>query len=734
MRQPARWLAVGLLMAWVGVSAAAEGRPDSMPFPPLPEAISSFGATVSGGYLYVFGGHAGRLPGSSLDGLSPHFVRIDLAKPQSGWESLAMHNTSQSPGLVAWNGQLYRVGGLSFKNKAGEDTRFNSLDNFAKYEPKSNQWTDLPPLPSPRSSLDAAVVDGKLYVVGGWNLQEGSATDAPWHDQALVFDLAKEDGGWTPIANPPFSTRALAAVGHNHKLYVLGGMKSTNQTTREVHVYDPQTNAWSMGPELAGGDQLSGFAISAFVADGKLYYSGSEGIVYRLSDDGAKWESVERLLFPRSFHRLVAEGNRVIAIAGVARGGGYLANLEIVDVSASQSQPKIVQFEIEFGGKVKQGQALLLQGASLYAFGGNNSRAPHDFSQEAFVDEAYRFDLAARTVEELPKLPHPVQGAAAQLAGQRIDQSIYLFGGLGFADGKFRSLDTVYQYRLRSKAWMEEVQHLPGTRAMFGTASQGENVWIFGGSRVNIDDKGHATDAWLWKPGSDDAPALIADAGIPTPRRSFGGALLGDKYYAVGGLGDDSQIVPSASVFDFETKKWSDIASPTVARVFPSLAAAGGKLYLSGGFAKVDGHFQAAKTVEAYDPAANKWETAFAELPINPSATTMLEFQDRLLFYGVDRERDGVAQFALVDPNPSSASFGKQPVQLEERNAATADTLARLLRLDKDKDGKLTQDEVGERYRPIITRADADKDGFATKEELEAALKPAGSVREGRPR
>lgn len=138
-----------LLLPAVGF--AAEGAIDPLPYPALPEAISSFGATVSGGYLYVFSGHMGRVPGSSLDGLSPHFSRLNLEKPGSAWESLAMHQPSQSPGLVEWNGNVYRVGGLSFRNKGSEDTQFNSLAIFAKYDPRTNTWTELPPLPKPRS-------------------------------------------------------------------------------------------------------------------------------------------------------------------------------------------------------------------------------------------------------------------------------------------------------------------------------------------------------------------------------------------------------------------------------------------------------------------------------------------------------------------------------------------------------------------------------------------------------
>ena len=724
------WL-TGLLTLCLttSLSAADATAPlGPMPYPLLPEAISSFGAAVLDGYVYVFGGHAGRLPGSSLDGLSPHFCRINIAQPDAKWEELPMHKTSQSPGLLAFNGQLYRVGGLSFKNKAGDETQFNSLDVFAKFDPQTKTWTELAPLPLPRSSLDAAIVGNKVYVVGGWNLQEGGSQDAFWHDTVVAFDLTNEAAGWTAVAAPPFKTRALAAAGLNGKLYVMGGMTSDNEITQNVHVYDTATDTWSTGPVLSGSDSLSGFAISAYVADNKLYYSGSEGIVYRLSENGTQWEVVERLVFPRSFHRLVADKERVIIIGGVARGGGYLANLEIIGTApkAENPPPKIVEFSVKFDGQAKQDQALLLMGSALYAFGGNNSRAPHDFTKEQFNNEAFKFDLAGQSVEKLDNLPQPVQGGVAYLAGDQIDQSIYILGGIASPGEKFASLDTILQYRLRSKAWMEEVGHLPTTRAMFSAATSQGAVWVFGGARVNTADKGLVADTWMWNPSSGEPASVVPDAAIPTTRRSFGGAKLGNTYYVVGGLGS-SQIADSAAAFDFETKKWTDIAAPKIARVFPNLAAAGGKLYLFGGFASVDGHFQPATAVEAYDVKANTWQTVWEELPFAHKVQRMMEFQDRLLFYGIDRSEDGVANFVVFDPQPTTAGYGQVASGAGRFGGGDGpgvprDMLTRLLRMDKNKDGKVSLDEVGERFRPIIERADADKDGAATQDELQAIL------------
>lgn len=729
-----RWLTLLSICVLPTASLAEDASwVNPMPYPALPEAISSFGAAADGEHIYVFSGHIGRIPGNSSTGLSPHFARLKLSDPQAKWESLAMHQPSQSPGLVAWKGAIYRVGGLSFTNGEGEDTAFNSLATFAKYNPSTNKWKELPPLPEPRSSHDAAVVGDKLYVVGGWNLQGSSSMGAPWHDQALVFDLTKEDGQWQKIAEPPFQTRAVAAIGHAGKLWVLGGMQSTNATTREVHIYDPAANTWSKGPDVAGRDGLAGFAISAVSANGKLYFNGSEGIIYALKEDGLGWEPVQRLLIPRSFHRLLPAGEQgLIAIAGVARGGGYLGNVEVVKTRGEKSPPKFAQWSVPFAGKAKHSQILLLQGNSLYAFGGNNSPGPHDFAKEAFNNEAFRFDLTARSVEKLPNLPAGVQSGGAFAGGARGDQTIFVVGGIGFVGEEHRSLDTIYQYKVRSKDWSEDVLKLPGSRAMFSTASQAGTLWIFGGAEVN--GKGLIADTWQWKPASEEPAAVLPGAALATARRSFGGATIGNKFYAVGGLGENADIVESAAVFDLTTGKWEGMVAPKLPRVFPNLVAVAGKLVLAGGFAKVDGHFSPGASMEIYDPATNAWETVPGEFGLK--GRQLLEYQGRLMFFGIDAEKEGIAQFGLLDLTPESTYVAASPAFAARDTASESATelLTRLLKLDKNKDGQLTKDEVGERFQPIIEKADTNADGVATKEEIEAYVKKAGPSPMTRPR
>lgn len=60
--------------------------------------------------------------------------------------------------------------------------------------------------------------------------------------------------------------------------------------------------------------------------------------------------------------------------------------------------------------------------------------------------------------------------------------------------------------------------------------------------------------------------------------------------------------------------------------------------------------------------------------------------------------------------------------------------IARLMELDRNKDGKLDKDEVAGRMQGLVTRADADQDGVVTREELEKLLtreRTDGSPRDG---
>jgi len=323
-----------LTLAWSQESRAKSRQPDETDahsaIPPLPEAASSFGGAVCDGWLYVYSGHIGTEHEHSAANLSQHFRRLRI-DGNGQWEELPMETPLQGLALVAHGGKLYRVGGMNARNAtAGEDADLHSTAEFASFDPATNEWTALAPLPEPRSSHDAVVIGDKLYVVGGWTLSGAGA--GHWLDDSLVYDFGNSGAGWQRLPEQSFRRRALTAGHWQGKLAVLGGMDDERDISQRVELFDAASGEWSEGPELPGA-RMAGFGLSAWNLGGRLYVSGLRGRLYRLSVDGTEWEEVARLAQGRFFHRLLPGGNDSLLVVGGASRAGHLADIERIDVS-----------------------------------------------------------------------------------------------------------------------------------------------------------------------------------------------------------------------------------------------------------------------------------------------------------------------------------------------------------------------------------------------------------------
>lgn len=123
------------------------------------------------------------------------------------------------------NGILYAIGGSG--NNA---TCCNQFATLEAYNPATNTWTPMAPMPTGREGLAAGVVNGILYAVGGYN--------------GVVNTLVE---AYDPVANTwvtraPMSTgRFNLAIGVvNGILYAIGG-----DSLGSVEAYDPPTNTWT---------------------------------------------------------------------------------------------------------------------------------------------------------------------------------------------------------------------------------------------------------------------------------------------------------------------------------------------------------------------------------------------------------------------------------------------------------------------------------------------------------
>jgi N-acetylneuraminic acid mutarotase len=102
-----------------------------------------------------------------------------------------------------------------------------------------DSWTTLEPMPTARSSLGVAVVDGKIYAIGGWN---GSYL-------AINEMYDPDTDTWTTKQSMPTERTGPAIAVFNNKIYVIGGIigesnPSYSGYTGITEVYDPLTDTW----------------------------------------------------------------------------------------------------------------------------------------------------------------------------------------------------------------------------------------------------------------------------------------------------------------------------------------------------------------------------------------------------------------------------------------------------------------------------------------------------------
>lgn len=322
-RHPALALTLLLLPAFPAAAQDNAGTPWRPP--ELVDAVASLGAAVHDGALYVYGGHVGTTHVHSMENISPGFRRLMLG-PGGTWQELARGPLLQGTVLVSDGGALYRVGGMTASNASpSEPEVLHSSRSVARYSAAENRWEALPDLPAGRSSHDAVVTGGVLYVVGGWEMR-GPDEESVWADTVLTLDLDNA-AEWRTIP-APFRRRALAAGTAGGRIYALGGLTPDAGPTLRVDVLDIATGEWSTGPDLPQAGSLQGFGIGAASDRDRVFMSQADGRVYRLGEGGASWDPVATLDNPRFMHRLVLHQEQVLAVGGASRAG----HLAVIDV------------------------------------------------------------------------------------------------------------------------------------------------------------------------------------------------------------------------------------------------------------------------------------------------------------------------------------------------------------------------------------------------------------------
>ena len=622
----------------------------------LPRPVTSFGAVCSDGWVYVLGGYFGTPHSYCYEHQSRDFYRFRVDDP-SHLELLPNEARLQGSTLVAVDDRIVRLGGMEVLNSIEEPQALRSIAEVRTYLPEKEEWTqDLPDLPEARSSHEALVHAGKLYVIGGWGLGDG---EPRWHEDVLILDLAHPSRGWERVA-APLRKRALGAVVVEGSLLVFGGIHGDGAIDGGALLMDLSSREWSRGSEYPG----DAFAVAALAVDGVVYASGRDGTVYRLASKAGGFEPIARWRHPRLFHRLIASGmhpgepRMLLAMGGIGSGGrpAAIESLTLDETGdghpAPAGRPVHVQ-EIHFPGDARNRQAALLIDQELYFLGGNKTLGQHDFTPSSFSQQCWKLNLATQKWSRLADLPASAQSLALLATGNRLE----CLGGFGPVDGRAVTLRSSHFYAQDRDRWSPgpEVGEVARSQG-FVCSSRGRAWWVGGQHTAGVGTGGADTDyptSILVRDESvSGSPWEPSSLELRQSRCALACALLDDRIFAVGGMGPDFELRSGAEVVDLVAGTVSSIAAPRIPRIGAKLVPLAGRLYLVGGMGRVGGAgLVPVLDVEVYDPAQDEWRTYPERLPFDPRHIQAFAWNGRVLVVGTP-DRSGRIPLVTLEPMP----------------------------------------------------------------------------------
>jgi len=149
-------------------------------FTPLPSPTRTHCQVSVGDTVYIVGGYTN-------SGTTGDTYKLSMATKQ--WVKQSSLNTPRyNHGCAAWDGGVIVVGGW-------DDGRLSSagrvvLSSVEKYNPVSNKWFTVTPLPTPLYRMQALVWDNDLYVLGGHTGKEYNKK---------VFKLKHDEDAWEEL-------------------------------------------------------------------------------------------------------------------------------------------------------------------------------------------------------------------------------------------------------------------------------------------------------------------------------------------------------------------------------------------------------------------------------------------------------------------------------------------------------------------------------------------------------
>ena len=298
--------------------------------PPAPTARTEVAVAALDGLIYVVGGFEQSSSWSIRQSSASTKVEV-YDSVTNRWSSrpdlpMGLHHA----GAAVLDGALYVVGGFT----VSDDTLWNPSDRVFRFNPADETWTERAPLPTARGGLAVTTLRGKLYAVSGYDGRRNPAA-------VEVYDPALDQ--WAAVAPLPTPRDHLVAVALGETLYAIGGRVRLNyrENLSTVEAYQAESNQWIS----KAGMPTPRSGIAAGVLNGWVYVFGGEsgeGTFHQNERYNARlnrWQTMAPMPTARHGLGAAAVDGHIYVLSGGPQPGGSYSRFNEIFIPPSPSRP-----------------------------------------------------------------------------------------------------------------------------------------------------------------------------------------------------------------------------------------------------------------------------------------------------------------------------------------------------------------------------------------------------------
>jgi hypothetical protein len=290
---------------------------------------------------------------------------ILAATPGDTWTGKTNMLAARNSTAASAYGQYIFVAG-------GSNDTSSFLNSFDRYDTTNNSWVAKANIPYVVTGAGLATVGEKLYLIGGTNNSLGYGTIL-----TTVEEYDPINDTWQAKTSMPTARYNFSVAVVNNKIYAIGGTETSVSFSVRVEEYDPSSDTWQAKTDMPTGRTslcAASYQDSVYAFGGSVGMMQVTNLAQRFDVADNSWTSLTNMPTERAGLACAAIGNKIYAINGIGNpplnlspineefsivGGTWATKINIgFEGSSLLSAVSVNGYIYAFGGGIDSGHSV----------------------------------------------------------------------------------------------------------------------------------------------------------------------------------------------------------------------------------------------------------------------------------------------------------------------------------------------------------------------------------------